>query len=103
MTQISTLITSAQVQATKDDVARIGVQVKNGSDQIVAAIKGKPLPPAVNPPKQSDQQVPTVEHTTLVQRPTVSDTPEFPYALQVIVQSNITLDPVALGFKCDGR
>jgi hypothetical protein len=112
MKQISTLIASAQVQATGDDIKRVGSQVQTGVDRIVSVLGGeKKLPPLAAPEKKGASltapekpgPVPTIENTTLVQRSAPSSDPQLPYGLQVIIQSNVVLDPVAFALECDGE
>jgi hypothetical protein len=87
--QITTLINSAQIQATKDDLTQ-------GFDRVVAAIKGTPAP--IQPPAL----LPTIENTRIVQKNTISNNPQLPYGLQVIIQSNIVIQPVAIALECNG-
>jgi hypothetical protein len=105
--QVLTLISSAQVQATKDDLRDLGKTMATGFDRVVAAIKGKtgatgstgaeaPQVPAQTAP------VPTVAQTRMVQRSATSDDPKFPYGLEVIVQSNVAMN-VAFAFECSGE
>ena len=47
--------------------------------------------------------VPTIENTRLVQKSVPSNDPQFPFGLQVIIQSNIVIQPVALALECDGE
>lgn len=116
--QVLILISSAQVQATKDDVKLLGETVATGSNNIVAAInnlkRSSETPMTTRPsetkPSNEGKQVaaqppvvPTIENTRLVQRAAPSSDPKLPYGLQVIIQSNITVDPVAFAFQCDGE
>ena len=102
MKQISTLIASAQIQATGDHIKQLGTQMKDGFDRVVATLKGegKAVAPA---PLEKPTSVPTVENTTLVQRSAPSSDPQLPYGLQVILQSNVVLDPVAIALECNGE
>jgi hypothetical protein len=109
--QIGTLIASAQVQATKDDLLRIQLGMEQKFDADLATLNhasasgvkqpGKKEPSKVKP-EVNAPVIPTVENTTMVQRPAPSNDPQLPYGLQVIVQSNIVIQPVAMGFECDG-
>lgn len=47
--------------------------------------------------------IPTIENTRLIQKPTISDKAEYPYGLQVIIQSNVVIQPVGFGLECDGE
>ena len=102
MKQISTLIASAQVQSTGDDIKRLGSEMQNGFDRVISVLHGekKGSPTAA---REKPTPVPTVENAKLVQRTAPSDDPQLPYGLQVIIQSNVTLDPVAFALECDGE
>lgn len=106
--QIHVLVASATVQATKGDITELGASLMStltvGFDRTISAsTRGHPVSSnKSSEPIATPATVPTVEHTTMVQRPTVSDDPALPYGLQVIIQSNVIIDPVALGFECDG-
>lgn len=102
--QIQTFVNAIKTFVTVEDIKQINSQMQTGMqsgfDRVVAAIKGKPVMPSA--PIPTPAPVPTIENTRLIQRPTTSDRTEFPYALQVIIQSNVTLQSVALGLECDG-
>lgn len=102
--QIMTLTNAASTQATSDDINRIRSEILDSFDRVIVAIQAKPgsplprlTPPVAQPP------VPTVENTRLVQKNTTSDRPEFPYGLQVIIQSNVVIQPVSFALECDGE
>ena len=103
--QIITLVNASRIQATIDDVKKIGtdlqIGMQAGFDRVVAAINEKQIPTTPIPPPPS--AVPTIENTRLVQKSTISDKAEFPYGLQVIIQSNIVIQPVAFALECDGE
>lgn len=116
--RIDLLITSAQIQPTGDDIKSLTEVIRTqptGEDikHLTEAIKElkikmagmvppkieKPLPP----PPQPELPPPIVEHIKYIQRRTPSNKPEFPYGLQIIVQTDITLQPLALAIECDGE
>jgi hypothetical protein len=107
--QISTLINSAQIQATGEDIRKLDADVRDGLDRLAAAMSGgksaakSTAKKATAPPETSPPSTPTVENTRLVQRSAPSDDPQLPYGLQVIIQSNIRLEPVAFALECDGE
>ena len=106
--QIATLLNASTTQASIDDVKKIGTDMKTtmqeGFDRVVSAIKAKPIllqPLKPVPVAQVPASVPTIENTRLIQRPTISDDPKFPYGLQVIIQSNVTIQPFGVALECD--
>jgi hypothetical protein len=98
--QVSTLINSAQVQATSDDIKKLRSEIQNGFNRAVSAITGKQIQ---TPQPEPEKPLPTIENTRLVQRNFPSSDPQFPYGLQVIIQSNIVIQPVAFALECDGE
>ena len=102
--QIKSLLNATKTQATIDDVRKIGSDVQNeiqfGFDRVIAAIN-KEKPPVATP--KEPVTTPTVEGMRLIQKATISDNPDFPYGLQVIIQSNVAIQPVGVGLKCDGK
>jgi hypothetical protein len=100
--QVSTLINSAQFQATSDDIKNLGSQMKTGFDRVASAIEGKKIS-TPEPKPEPEKLTPTIENTRLVQKSVPSDDPQLPYGLQIIIQSNIVIQPVAFAFECDGE
>lgn len=99
--QITSLTNAIRMEATNDDISKLSSQMKDGFDRVINAINGKrPKSIAATPPPIT---VPTIENTRLVQRPTMSDKPEFPYGLQVIIQSSIAIQPISIALECDGE
>jgi hypothetical protein len=116
--RIEILITSAQIQPTGDDIKRLTEVIRTqptGDDvkhltEAINELKTKMagiVPPKVEkpppPPQQPQLPPPIVEHIKYIQRRAPSNKPEFPYGLQIIVQTDITLQPVALAIECDGE
>jgi hypothetical protein len=99
--QITSLTNAIRMEATNDDISKLSYQIKDGFDRVINAIHGNPpKPTAETPPPKT---VPTLENTRLVQRPTMSDKPEFPYGLQVIIQSSVAIQPISIALECDGE
>lgn len=95
--QIGQLISSAQIQATSGDVKQLREDVRTRLD---AMLHGRKLgqstrPVAGNPP--------VVEHVRFVERSAPSDQPQYPYGLQVIVQTDVMSQPTVLEFQFDGE
>jgi hypothetical protein len=114
MGQIGQLISSAQIQATHDDIARLSDYLDKGFDRVVAAIQSAsgrnqtiPTPPAtpeISPRSEGPALPPAlVRHIQVTQRRAPSDNPVLPYAVQIILQTDQIIDPVAFGFVCDGE
>ena len=98
--QITTLLNASRISATTDDIAKLDSNLEKGLDKVVSAINGK------SAPKQTPehiQQNPIIENTQIIQKPTISNKPNLPYGLQVIIQSNITIQPTGFGLQCDGE
>lgn len=104
--QITSFVNASKTQATIDDVRKIGTdmqdEMQTGLDRVIAAIKGKPEPPQ-KAATITQAPVPTVENTRLIQKTTTSDNSELPYGLQVIIQSNIVMQPVSIALECNGE
>jgi hypothetical protein len=108
--QVTRLVNASTTQATTDDIKQLAsfiqAGMQTGFDRVVFAIKGKTESspePNTSPVPGVQVPVPTVENTRLVQRSTTSDKSDLPYGLQVIVQSNVAIQPVAIAFECDGE
>jgi hypothetical protein len=104
--QMTALVNATKIQATTDDIKKLGTDIQTGMqtgfDRIVAAVSGKKIvtTPTIPTPTPT---MPTIENARLVQRSTPSDDPQLPYGLQVIIQSNIVIQPIAFAFECDGK
>lgn len=90
--QISDLVKSS----TKPPLA---VQVLGDS------VSGKrpPEKPQSTPSKPPDLPPPVVSEIRFTERRTDSPKKEFPYALQVIIQTNVTIQPTAFKIECDNE
>ena len=101
--QIGQLIAAAQIQATSDDVKKLDIHIEEEFANVVAAIKG--AKPEVHPPQvAAGPQLPPalVQHLTFTQRRAPSSDPSLPYGLQVIIQTDINIQPVGFAFVCTG-
>jgi len=102
--QIGQLISSAQIQATGDDIKRLDTHIGEGFANVTAAIKG--VRREVHPPQVAvGPQLPPAlaQHLTFTQRRAPSSNPALPYGLQVIIQTNINIQPVGFAFVCTGE
>jgi len=97
--QVLQLISSAQIQATSDDIKHLSTDVVNGFDRVEAALKGiKPRKTAI-----TTSAVPTAPASlSVTQRRAPSADAHFPYGLQVIIQTSTTIQPVGLRLCFDG-
>jgi hypothetical protein len=103
--QIRTFSAAVQIAATKDDIQGLTAHIDDGFSNLVAAIKGvKPPPPTKKvTPVEPQLPPPLVRNLVFTQRRAPSTDPRFPYGLQVIIQSNINIQPVGFAFVCDGE
>jgi hypothetical protein len=97
--QNSQLIAFGQAQETREDAQKLDRDMLSGFARLEAAVRGKP--PSAPPPQVS--QPPIVEHTRWTTRRAPSGDPNYPYGLQIIIQSDITIDPVSFAIKCNGE
>jgi hypothetical protein len=101
--QITKLINSSQIQATGEDIRKLDVDVRDGFERLASAMLGRKSAQKSPPSSASPPPTPTLENTRLVQRRAPSSDPQLPYGLQVIIQTNIRLEPVAFALECDGE
>jgi hypothetical protein len=120
--QINQLVNSAITQATKDDLRSLGEHIDSGFDRLVAAViagragkgagKDHPLIPPKPPPQTGYGEggygeggyggsAPQHIHYTTRRAPSVN--PAAPYGLQVVIQTDVTIQPVSVGVTCDGE
>lgn len=103
--QITTLTSAAAIEATKDDLKQLATHLDDGFTRVVNALgilSKTPKQPVITPSLPPQSAAPTVEHTRFTWRVVPSDKPEFPYALQVIIQSDVTIEPVSFAVECTG-
>jgi hypothetical protein len=103
--QIGTLINNSETQANSGDMKALTDAVSTGFDRLEAAITGSHSAPEKIPSKQGaiqDRRSPS-ESIRFTQKRVPSTDPENnPYALQIIVQTNVTISPVGLAFNFTG-
>jgi hypothetical protein len=94
-------------QATHEDIKMLDQHMSDGFAAVIAAIKGEKLPEhkqTVVPPSLEPQLPPAlVQKVTATQRRVPSPDPNLPYGLQVVIQTNVTIQPVGLAFQCTGE
>lgn len=103
--QIGQLISASQIQATSDDIQKLDAHMTEGFATVVAAIRGVKAAATTTPQQKVGPQLPPalVQNLTFTQRRAPSSAPSLPYGLQIIIQSNITIQPVGFAFVCDGE
>src|SRR6266481_3275119 len=96
--QTIALMNAIRLQATLDDFRHLGDDITAGFTHLESVIKGR-KPPSL-PPKPQLLPPPVVEHIRMVQRRAASTDPNSPYGLQVVLQTDVTIQPVAfeIGF-----
>lgn len=99
---------SKYVQKTNTDISKQQIQPKDSTAQkkktdslLSLKPKLKKTSPQYHSPQQTvpDLPIETLTHTT---RPISSNNPEFPFALEIIIQSNVTIDTPKFLIECDG-
>lgn len=96
--QNAQLIQFGQTQATREDMKKLDTDLVGGFGRLEAAIKGLPAPPRPTQPAPP----PTVERTHFTWRRAPSNNPSLPYGLQIIIQSDVVIDPVSFAIECTG-
>ena len=86
---------------------KLDADLSNGFRRVEEAVRGvKPSPPisSQKPAPPIGPQLPPalIQNLTVTQRRAPSSDPSLPYGLQIIIQSNIEISPVAFAFVCSG-
>jgi hypothetical protein len=98
--QTAALMNAIRLQASLDDFKYLEGAIVTGFAHLEAIIQGKKLP--VQPPQQLEPFQPAiVAHLRVVQHRAASTDPEAKFGLQVIMQTDIPIQPVAFGVKFD--
>jgi len=85
--------------ATRDDIASLSAGMKDGFTEVLEAIKG--VHARVNkPPEEVPPAV--VRHLRFTEKRIASNSDKSPYALQVTIQTDVTMQPVSLRVRFDG-
>lgn len=93
-TQVRTLTTASLTEATKTDVQNMLAHMDEGFSRVVDAITALRKGSVIQPPTKSTipSQPPVVQHLRFTERRVASDRPESPYALQVIIQTDVDVE-----------
>jgi hypothetical protein len=108
-TQISQLTSQVTIEATKTDIEKLGNKMDEGFGRVVdaiaelrAAILHKSPPKATTTTVTPPTIVPSVQHLHFSERRVTSDNPASPYALQVVIQTDVTVDSPRLLLRFSG-
>jgi hypothetical protein len=97
------LVNSSFTQATKNDINSLGDRMDAGLDRVVLAVQSLGKGKIEIPPKpQPKTELPPPEHITYVQQRVPSAESGAPFGLQVIIQTDTSMQPVSLAVQCDG-
>jgi len=98
--QTAALMNAIRLQATLDDFRHLEGVIVNGFAHLEAVIQGKKQP--FRPPEQTQSLPPAVvEHVRIIQRRAASDKSDAPFGLQVIMQTDVPIQPVAFRVEFD--
>lgn len=88
-------------QRDKQALRRYGSYLgKNGLDDLITAVRENR---AVTPVRVVEETARSGIVSILAQEQIASIKPEFPYALRVVIRTDIRVQPVSLIFRCDGE
>jgi hypothetical protein len=93
--QTQALMNALRLQVTLDDLKHLETVVTNGFGQIA---HGKPTAPA-----KAQPSVPVPQAIRIIQRRAASTNANAPFGLQVVMQTDVTIQPVAFRVECDGE
>lgn len=97
--QTVVLMNAIRLQATLDDFRHLEGVMTNGFTRLEEAIKGQKHRPLPSEQQQSQLPPAVVEHVRLIQRRAASNDEQAPFGLQALIQTDVTIQPVA--FKVD--
>ncbi len=102
--QIHQLVYASSTQASKDDLKTLGDHMDDGLDRIVSAINSLAKKTYISPPSQPPPVQPTLapQHISYTERRIPSSDPEASYGLQIVIQTDATIQPVAFAIFFDG-
>src|SRR5262249_565087 len=103
---------ASSTYATADDVRGLRKEMREGFDRVEGAIKAGQAQTSTTiskTPTTTTMAVPTTtipgaieRHIRYTERRAASDKPESPYALQVVIRTDVNTQPTALQIKFDG-
>jgi len=110
--QIGSLTTGVQIEATKDDIKTLTTHIDDGFSKVIdsinrLAVKESTIPKKTVPSQPSKSTVqlppPVVEHLQFAQRRVPSTKPDSPYGLQVVIQTDVPIEGAGLEIDFDGE
>jgi hypothetical protein len=97
--QTVTLMNAIRLQATVDDFRNLEGAIGSRFSDLEAVIKGQKAPSIQAPKPELPPSV--VEHVRVVQRRAASTDHDAPYGIQVVLQTDATIQPVAFKINFD--
>lgn len=92
-----------KLQATIDDFKHLETAISDGFSRIASNSVAKKPSPSVPPVSTQALGPAVVEHVRLVQRRAASSNPDAPFGLQAVLQTDVTIQPVAFKVNCDSE
>lgn len=100
--QVFALNNALKLQVSIDDIHHLESVITTGIDHLESVVReGRPSKPVQQAVAQPSLLPAVVEHIRIVQRRAASDDPNAPYGLQVVMQTDVTMQPVAFKVECD--
>ncbi len=100
-TQVATLLNTIKLQATIDDFRNVEHAITNGFSRLESAVKGRKVAPVQTAQKKESLPPPVVQHVRYTERRTASPRPDAKYGIQVIIQTDVAIQPTAFKITCD--
>ncbi|HEV2419594.1 MAG TPA: hypothetical protein VGX94_17500 [Terriglobia bacterium] len=98
--QTNILMNAIRLQATLDDFKHLEGTIVSGFAHLEAVVKGQ-KPPSPKPTETKPLPPPIVEHVRWMERRAASTDPSAPYGLQVVLQTDVVIQPVAFEVDFD--
>ena len=100
--QVFALNNALKLQVSIDDLHHLESVIIIGFDHLESVVReGRPGKPVHQAATQPSLPPAVVEHIRIMQRRAASDDPNAPYGLQVVMQTDVTMQPVAFKVECD--
>jgi hypothetical protein len=96
--QTFALANALRLQVTLDDLHHLEGVITGRLDKLDACCRA--TKPTVKPPQQTLPPA-VVEHIRILQRRAASDDPDAQFGLQVVMQTDVVMQPVAFRVECD--
>jgi len=99
--QTVSLMNAIQLQATLGDFKHLESVIGDGFTNLEEVMRGAKRPQISPSPPTKPLEPAVVEHIRIVQRRAASSDPNAPYGLQVVMQTDVTIQPVAFEVQFD--